>query len=100
MLKRLALSMVAVLVAVAPLYAAGPELKTEDDKTLYALGLAVSRNLATFNRDRSASGDSERFVFHAPGIPAMRNLCNVLHKTRAADLKLSSMQSNRSAGRF
>jgi FKBP-type peptidyl-prolyl cis-trans isomerase FkpA len=29
--------------------AAGPELKTDDDKTFYALGLALSRNLSTFN---------------------------------------------------
>ncbi len=49
MLKRLALSMVAVLATAAPLYAGGPELKTEDDKTLYALGLALSRNLGSFN---------------------------------------------------
>ena len=48
MLKRLAFSMVAVLATAAPLYAGGPELKTEDDKTLYALGLAMSRNLAIF----------------------------------------------------
>ena len=41
--------MVAVLATAAPLYAGGPELKTEDDKTLYALGLVMSRNLATFN---------------------------------------------------
>ena len=48
MLKRLAFSMIVVLVMTAPLYAAGPELKTDEDKTLYALGLAMSRNLATF----------------------------------------------------
>jgi FKBP-type peptidyl-prolyl cis-trans isomerase FkpA len=48
MLKRLAFSVIAVLAMAAPLYAGGPELKTEDDKTLYALGLAMSRNLATF----------------------------------------------------
>jgi FKBP-type peptidyl-prolyl cis-trans isomerase FkpA len=29
--------------------AAGPELKTEDQKTLYAIGLAVSQSLAPFN---------------------------------------------------
>jgi len=46
--KRLVFSMVALLVMAAPLYAGGPELKTDDDKTLYALGLAMSRNLATF----------------------------------------------------
>jgi len=48
MLKRLVFPMVAVFAMAAPLYAAGPELKTDDDKTLYALGLAMSRNLATF----------------------------------------------------
>jgi len=31
------------------LSARGAELKSEDDKTLYALGLALSRNLASFN---------------------------------------------------
>jgi FKBP-type peptidyl-prolyl cis-trans isomerase FkpA len=49
MLKRLAFLMVAVMATAAPLYAGGPELKTDDDKTLYALGLAMSRNLGTFN---------------------------------------------------
>ena len=29
--------------------AGGPELKTDDDKTFYALGLAMSQNLAPFN---------------------------------------------------
>lgn len=38
---------VALVVAVAG--AVDVELKTEDDKTLYALGLALSRNLGTFN---------------------------------------------------
>ncbi len=49
MFKRLVLSMATLLVTVAPLYAEGPELKTDDDKTLYALGLAMSRNLSTFS---------------------------------------------------
>jgi FKBP-type peptidyl-prolyl cis-trans isomerase FkpA len=44
---------VLVLIAVSSLavaaHAAGPEPKTEDDKTLYALGLALSRNLGQFN---------------------------------------------------
>jgi FKBP-type peptidyl-prolyl cis-trans isomerase FkpA/FKBP-type peptidyl-prolyl cis-trans isomerase FklB len=30
-------------------FAAGPELATEDDKTLYAIGLALSRNLTGFS---------------------------------------------------
>ena len=38
-----------VLASVACAGAAGPELKTDDQKTLYALGLAISQNLATFN---------------------------------------------------
>jgi FKBP-type peptidyl-prolyl cis-trans isomerase FkpA/FKBP-type peptidyl-prolyl cis-trans isomerase FklB len=40
---------VLVLASVAVSNAAGPELKTEDQKTLYALGLVISHNLAGFN---------------------------------------------------
>lgn len=40
---------VAIVLAVAVAGAADIELATEDDKTLYALGLALSRNLGTFN---------------------------------------------------
>jgi FKBP-type peptidyl-prolyl cis-trans isomerase FkpA len=39
---------VAITVAVAARPAAAAELKTDDDKTLYALGLVLSNNLATF----------------------------------------------------
>ena len=49
MLKSVALSVVLVLAAVADSGAAGPELKTDDQKTLYALGLVISQNLASFN---------------------------------------------------
>jgi len=49
MFKPFALSLVLVLAAVAASGAAGPELKTEDQKTLYALGLVISQNLASFN---------------------------------------------------
>jgi FKBP-type peptidyl-prolyl cis-trans isomerase FkpA/FKBP-type peptidyl-prolyl cis-trans isomerase FklB len=42
-------SVALVLASVACAGAAGPELKTEDQKTLYALGLAISQNLAGFN---------------------------------------------------
>jgi len=49
MLKSLALSVVLVLAAVAVSGATGPELKTDDQKTLYALGLVISQNLASFN---------------------------------------------------
>lgn len=52
MWKSIVLSMVVLFVA-APARAAGPELKTEDEKTLYALGLALSRNLGTFNLKES-----------------------------------------------
>ena len=43
-----ALMLAAVLLA-APAYAADVKLDTEDQKTLYALGLALSRNLDSFN---------------------------------------------------
>ena len=49
MLKSAVLSVVLVLAAVAVSGAAGPELKTDDQKTLYALGLVISQNLASFN---------------------------------------------------
>jgi len=49
MFKSLAVSFALVLAAVTIAGAAGPELKTEDQKTLYALGLVISQNLASFN---------------------------------------------------
>jgi FKBP-type peptidyl-prolyl cis-trans isomerase FkpA/FKBP-type peptidyl-prolyl cis-trans isomerase FklB len=48
MLKLLA-SIVAVLAVVSVAAAAGPEPTTEDQKALYALGLAVSQTLSSFN---------------------------------------------------
>ena len=39
----------AAVVAAAPLGAAGSEPKTDDEKTLYALGLALARNVGSFN---------------------------------------------------
>ena len=39
----------AVVLAGASAVAAGPELKSDEEKTLYAIGLAVSRNLVPFN---------------------------------------------------
>jgi FKBP-type peptidyl-prolyl cis-trans isomerase FkpA len=38
-----------VLTAVSAAGASGPDLKSEDQKTLYALGLVISQNLTTFN---------------------------------------------------
>src|SRR5215467_9460004 len=49
MFKAFALAAVLVLTAVAVSGAAGPELKTDDQKTLYALGLVISHNLANYN---------------------------------------------------
>jgi FKBP-type peptidyl-prolyl cis-trans isomerase FkpA/FKBP-type peptidyl-prolyl cis-trans isomerase FklB len=44
------LAPVAALVLLASVtFAADAELKTDDDKTLYALGIALSRNLSVFN---------------------------------------------------
>jgi FKBP-type peptidyl-prolyl cis-trans isomerase FkpA/FKBP-type peptidyl-prolyl cis-trans isomerase FklB len=45
----LTLSLLAVLAAASIVAAAGPEPTTEEQKTLYALGIAVSQNLASFN---------------------------------------------------
>ncbi len=49
MFKSFALSVALGLAAVATAGAAGPDLKTDDQKTLYALGLVISQNLASFN---------------------------------------------------
>ena len=53
MYKSLSVSLAIVLTAVAVAGAAGPDLKTEDQKTLYALGLVISKNLAAFNLNAS-----------------------------------------------
>jgi FKBP-type peptidyl-prolyl cis-trans isomerase len=54
-MRKLTLALAAATIAVGVFAAApragaaGPELKTDEDKTFYALGLALSRNLGTFN---------------------------------------------------
>ena len=53
MYKSLSVSVAIVLAAVAVAGATGPDLKTEDQKTLYALGLVISQNLAAFNLNAS-----------------------------------------------
>ena len=50
MIRKLALATtMTLLVAATAARAGGPELKTDDDKTLYALGLWVADKLAPFN---------------------------------------------------
>jgi len=49
-MRKLAMwSTVLILATAAPAVGEGPELKTEEQKTLYALGLAISRSLGPFN---------------------------------------------------
>jgi FKBP-type peptidyl-prolyl cis-trans isomerase len=48
-MRTLAAALLAALVFVPAARAADVKLDTEDQKTLYALGLALSRNLASFN---------------------------------------------------
>src|SRR5438132_509613 len=48
MLRAVATSIALVLVLTGAAGAAGPELKTDEQKTLYALGLVIARNLASF----------------------------------------------------
>jgi len=47
LMGRVVVSVVALLAAGAAI-GAGPELKTDDEKTMYALGLALSQNLGPF----------------------------------------------------
>jgi FKBP-type peptidyl-prolyl cis-trans isomerase FkpA len=49
MQKFLPVSAALVLAVVTAAGAAGPDLKSEDQKTLYALGLVISQNLSSFN---------------------------------------------------
>jgi FKBP-type peptidyl-prolyl cis-trans isomerase FkpA len=49
MCKAAVATFIAIFVAASAVNAAGPEPKTDEEKTLYALGLALSRNLSTFN---------------------------------------------------
>ena len=49
MFKSVVVSVALVLAVAATAGAAGPDLKSEDQKTLYALGLVISQNLAGFN---------------------------------------------------
>jgi FKBP-type peptidyl-prolyl cis-trans isomerase FkpA/FKBP-type peptidyl-prolyl cis-trans isomerase FklB len=88
MLKAVSSSIVALLAAVT-VVAAAPEPTTEDQKTLYALGLAVSQSLATFNLT-----EAELDMVQA-GIAD-----GVLHKRQKADLqayapKLQELQKTR-----
>ena len=48
MLRAVATSIALVLVLAGAAGAAGPELKTDEQKTLYALGLVIARNLTGF----------------------------------------------------
>src|SRR5262245_61653212 len=49
-MRKIVLWSLAVIVGGASVAAAaGPELKTDDQKTLYAIGLLISRNLAPFS---------------------------------------------------
>jgi FKBP-type peptidyl-prolyl cis-trans isomerase FkpA len=49
-MRRISLLAVVTVLAIAvPGRAAGPEPKTDDEKTLYALGLALARNVGPFN---------------------------------------------------
>jgi FKBP-type peptidyl-prolyl cis-trans isomerase FkpA len=49
MRKAIVLTAIVVLAAFTAARAADPEPKTEDEKTIYALGLALSQNLSSFN---------------------------------------------------
>jgi len=48
--------MFVVCTVAAAALAAGPDLSTEDDKTLYAIGLALSRNLTGFSLNEKELG--------------------------------------------
>jgi FKBP-type peptidyl-prolyl cis-trans isomerase FkpA len=49
MRRGLVVSVVAMAIAASTARAAGPEPKTDEEKAIYALGVALSRNLGSFN---------------------------------------------------
>jgi FKBP-type peptidyl-prolyl cis-trans isomerase FkpA len=71
MLRALSLSFVAVLATVSAVAAAGPDPTTEEQKTLYALGLAVSQGLTSFSLSESElemvkAGMTDGVLHHKP----------------------------------
>ena len=49
MLRKVTVPMLALALVVPTARAAGPEVKSDDDKTMYALGVALSQNLENFS---------------------------------------------------
>ncbi len=91
MLKVLTWSLIAGLATATIVAAAGPEPTTEDQKVLYALGMAISQNLATFNLSEA------ELEMVKVGLSD-----GILHKTPKADLqtygpKLQELQRSRMA---
>src|SRR5262245_29693340 len=91
MRKAVLWSLVVVLIGASGVTAAGPDLKTEDQKTLYAVGLAVSQSLAQF------SLTPEEFEFVKAGITD-----GVLNKERKVEMqtygpKIQELQKSRMA---
>jgi len=63
----------AAVVAAAPLGTAGAEPKTDDEKTLYALGVALARNVGSFNLSEAElalvqAGFSDGVLNHKPQV--------------------------------
>ncbi len=82
---------IAALVFARVALAAGPELKTDDDKTFYALGLSVSQGLASFALTESElefvkAGLTDGVLKHPPKVEMdqMRSKLQELQRTRVA----------------
>jgi FKBP-type peptidyl-prolyl cis-trans isomerase FkpA/FKBP-type peptidyl-prolyl cis-trans isomerase FklB len=67
------LALGALVLASGPASAAGPELRTEEQKTLYTLGIAISRSLETFKLNETEleavkAGMTDGVLHHDPKI--------------------------------
>lgn len=67
------LALGALLLSSGPASAAGPELRTEEQKTLYTLGIAISRSLETFKLNETEletvkAGMTDGVLHHDPKI--------------------------------
>jgi FKBP-type peptidyl-prolyl cis-trans isomerase FkpA len=101
----LAVSAVALSLAVPAGYAAGPELKTEQDKTFYALGVLINRNMAPFHMTPAEweivkSGIEDAMNNRPPKVEleAYGPKINELGKTRQGEVNKKASVEEKKAG--
>ena len=92
----------AIAMFATAVHAAGPEPKTEEQKTLYAIGLAISHNLTSFNLtpaelDMVKAGLSDGVLKHKPKVELQTYIPKVqeLQQTRLAAIADKEKQAGK-----